>query len=74
MNNGNGLATEENVDAISTYQRLFCTQAKNKIGVDGINEILSILWQGYHDLKSDTSIVITVDSEEDDITLAWHGT
>ena len=42
-----------------------------KIGVSGVNEILSVLWQGYQDLKHDTSIVITVTSEEDDITQEW---
>lgn len=42
-----------------------------KIGVSGVNEILSVLWQGYQDLKCDTLIVITVTSEEDDITQEW---
>ena len=42
-----------------------------KIGVSGVNEILHVLWQSYHNLKSDNSVVITVDSEEDDITQEW---
>ena len=42
-----------------------------KIGISGVYEILSVLWQGYQDLKHDTSIVITVASEEDDITQEW---
>ena len=32
----NGLASDENKDAMSTYQRLFYTQAKEKIGVDAV--------------------------------------
>jgi hypothetical protein len=44
-----------------------------KIGVSGVNEILSVLWQGYHDLKSDTSVSITEQAKEDYITLEWFG-
>jgi hypothetical protein len=32
----NGLASEENISAMSAYQHLFFTQAKNKIGVDAV--------------------------------------
>ena len=42
-----------------------------KIGVSGVNEILQILWQGYRNLRSDSSVVITVTTEEDDITQEW---
>ncbi len=43
----------------------------NKIGLRGVNEILSVLWNGYHDLKSDASIHITESTEEDSITQEW---
>ena len=43
-----------------------------KIGISGINEILSVLWQGYHDLKSDSIVVITESTPEDDITQEWY--
>jgi hypothetical protein len=39
-----------------------------KIGTSGINEILLVLWESYHNLKNDASVVIAVTSEEDDIT------
>lgn len=42
-----------------------------KIKTDGVNEILNILWKGYHAVKSDTSIKIDVSTEEDDITQKW---
>lgn len=42
-----------------------------KIGVHGVNEILAVLWRGYHDLKDDASINITLESEEDEITQEW---
>lgn len=42
-----------------------------KIGVSGVNEIISVLWQGYHVLKSDTTFRITCSTEEDDITQCW---
>lgn len=42
-----------------------------KFGVSGINEILMVLWQGYHDLKSDALVVIDTTTEEDDITQEW---
>ncbi|WP_455596781.1 hypothetical protein [Cloacibacillus porcorum] len=43
----------------------------NKIGIDGVNEILAVLWKGYDDLKKDPSVIITISSEEDDITQDW---
>lgn len=42
-----------------------------KFGVNGINEILMVLWQGYHDLKDDALVVIDITTEEDDITQEW---
>lgn len=42
-----------------------------KIGINGVNEILTVLWKGYHDLKDDASIIITLESEEDEITQEW---
>ena len=36
INSKNGLASEENISAMSAYQHLFFTQAKNKIGVDAV--------------------------------------
>lgn len=42
-----------------------------KIGISGVNEILAVLWQGYHDLKDDSSVAITLTSEEDEITQEW---
>ena len=42
-----------------------------KIGVSGVNEILGVLWQGYHDLKNDSSVLVAATSEEDDITQDW---
>ena len=36
INEKNGLASNENYNTLSTYQRLFYTQAKNKIGVDAV--------------------------------------
>ena len=42
-----------------------------KIGINGINEIISVLWQGYHAMKTNPSIVVTITSEEDDITQEW---
>jgi hypothetical protein len=44
-----------------------------KIGISGVNEILSVLWQGYHDLKSDDCVSITEQAKEDYITLEWFG-
>lgn len=49
------------------------TDLAKKFGVSGINEILAVLWQGYHELKSDAKIVITTSTEEDDITQEWFG-
>ena len=40
-----------------------------RLGPAGINEILLTLWQGYHDMIADTSITITENTEEDDITV-----
>lgn len=42
-----------------------------RVGVSGINEILTVLWQGYHDLKNDSLVVIDSSTEEDDITQEW---
>lgn len=44
-----------------------------RLGPAGINEILLTLWQGYHDMIADTSITITENTEEDDITQEWYG-
>ena len=43
----------------------------NKIGVDGVNEILNVFWKGYSELQKDISIIIDVSSDEDDITQKW---
>lgn len=42
-----------------------------KIGVNGVNEILDVLWRGYHALRNDSSILINDSAEEDDITQEW---
>lgn len=42
-----------------------------KIGISGVNEILSVFWQGYHDLMNDSTIIILPTTEEDDITQDW---
>jgi hypothetical protein len=42
-----------------------------KIGIDGVNEILAVLWQGYGALIKDSTVVITASTEEDDITQDW---
>ena len=42
-----------------------------RVGISGINEILMVLWQGYHDLKNDKFVVIDSSTEEDDITQEW---
>lgn len=42
-----------------------------KIGTNGVNEIISVLWKGYYDLKDDISIQIDEYTEEDDITQKW---
>ena len=44
-----------------------------RLGPSGVNEILLTLWQGYHDLVADSSITISENAEEDDITLEWYG-
>lgn len=44
-----------------------------RLGPSGVNEILLMLWQGYHDLIADSSITISENAEEDDITLEWYG-
>lgn len=43
-----------------------------KIGVGGVNEIINVFWEGYHELKSDASFVINASTEEDDITQKWY--
>lgn len=42
-----------------------------KIGIDGVAEILAVLWKGYQELKGDPEIMITSSTEEDDITQEW---
>lgn len=42
-----------------------------KIGIGGVNEILDTFWKGYHELKTDTSFVVSPTSEEDEITQKW---
>ena len=42
-----------------------------RVGISGINEILMVMWQGYHDLKNDKFVVIDSSTEEDDITQEW---
>jgi len=42
-----------------------------KIGIDGVNEILAVLWRGYDELRKDSSASISLSSEEDDITQDW---
>lgn len=49
------------------------TDLAKKIGINGVNEILFILWQGYYDLKSDSGIIITALTQEDEITKEWFG-
>lgn len=44
-----------------------------RLGPKGINEIILIFWQGYHDLLDDPNIVITDATQEDDITQEWYG-
>lgn len=44
-----------------------------RLGPSGVNEILLMLWQGYHDLIADSSITIFENAEEDDITLELYG-
>ena len=43
-----------------------------KIGVDGVNEILNVFWKAYTELKKDPAFVVSVTSEEDDITQKWY--
>lgn len=43
-----------------------------RLGPSGVNEILLTLWQGYHDLLSDTAITISEKAAEDDITLELY--
>lgn len=43
-----------------------------KIGVDGVNEILNVFWNGYRELKNDSSFIVNVSSKEDDITQKWY--
>lgn len=44
-----------------------------RLGPSGVNEILRVLWQGYHDLLDDTDISISRTAREDDITQEWYG-
>lgn len=41
-----------------------------KLGSGGINEIIEIMWVGFHDLKNDN--IISVSDQEDDITQEWY--
>lgn len=43
-----------------------------KIGVGGVNEIIDVFWKGFSELKGDTSFVVNVSSEEDEITQKWY--
>lgn len=43
-----------------------------KIGVDGVNEILDVFWKGYRELKADSSFIVNIFAEEDDITQKWY--
>ncbi len=43
-----------------------------KIGIGGVNEILDVFWRGYRELKNDSSFVVDISSEEDDITQKWY--
>lgn len=43
-----------------------------RLGPSGVNEILLALWQGYHDLLSDTAIIISERAAEDDITIELY--
>lgn len=42
-----------------------------KIGISGINEILSVFWVAYNNLKTDINVSIDENTEEDDITIKW---
>lgn len=43
-----------------------------KIGINGVNEILTVFWESYDDIKSDSTISISATTEEDDITQIWY--
>lgn len=65
-------------DTMSSIRNITASSAvpddlSKRLGPAGVNEILLTLWQGYHDLIADTSITITVNAEEDDITQEWYG-
>lgn len=42
-----------------------------RIGVNGVNEVLDVLWKGYYAVKYDASFKIDDSTEEDDITQKW---
>ena len=44
-----------------------------RLGPNGVDEILFTIWQGFYDLKSDDTICINENAEEDDITLELYG-
>ena len=44
-----------------------------RLGPAGVNEILLTFWRGYNDLITDTSVIISENTEEDDITQEWYG-
>lgn len=65
-------------DTMSSIRNITASSAvpddlAKRLGPTGVNEILLTLWQGYHDLIADTSIIITANAEEDDITQEWYG-
>lgn len=43
-----------------------------KIGINGVNEILAIMWRGYIDLRNDKTICIGISTQEDNITQEWY--
>ena len=65
-------------DVMSSIRNITASSAvpddlAKRLGPSGVNEILLTLWQGYHDIIADTSITITENTEEDDITQEWYG-
>jgi len=42
-----------------------------KIGVNGVNEVIDVLWRGYHEMKKAPSLLINELTEEDAITQEW---
>lgn len=54
---------------ISSSNQMPADLAK-KLGKNGIVEVLSVMWQGYDDLKADN--IITADMNENAITQEWY--